>query len=185
MTTTTAVDVIRSNARDAYEWLETIVGDVTPEQAAWRPPGTANTIASTYAHIVINTDVDLMRHFHKREPLFARDGWVTRLALSEQAPDDWETYHDIDWPLLHEYGQEVHRQMLQLVDALTQDELDRKFQMMPVELGIWSGMDVYNLHSGRNVWMHGGEIACLKGLQGRKGYMGFLAEHLRPNETPA
>jgi hypothetical protein len=37
-------------------------------------------------------------------------------------------------------------------------------------LGEWDGIDVSRLTVGRHVWMHGGEIACLKGLQGAAGY---------------
>jgi hypothetical protein len=51
-------------------------------------------------------------------------------------------------------------------------ELDRKFQMIPERLGIWTGLDVLDLHCGKHIRMHGGEIACLKGLQGAKGYLG-------------
>jgi hypothetical protein len=37
-------------------------------------------------------------------------------------------------------------------------------------LGMWTGRDIYRLHGWNHVRMHGGEIACLKGLQGAKGY---------------
>lgn len=104
---------------------------------------------------------------------------MERLGLTELFPDDWPEDVQFDWELLHQYGRRATKQVLQLVDAITQDDLDRTFQMKPVELGIWSGLDVYRLHTGGHIWMHGGEIACLKGLQGRQGYTGFLPEHLR------
>ena len=174
-----AVDVIRSEAKDSYEWLERIVSDVSPEQAAWRPPGKANSIAATYAHTIISADVDLTRHFHGRVPLVTTEGWVARLGLNELFPDEWPADAEIDWELLHQYGHEVQRHVLQLVNSLTQADLDRRFQMVPTSLGMWSGMDVYSLRAGRHIWMHGGEIACLKGIQGMQGYVGFMPEHLR------
>ena len=35
-----------------------------------------------------------------------------------------------------------------------------------------TGMDVFDLHCNKHIRMHGGEIACVKGLQGARGYLG-------------
>lgn len=42
--------------------------------------------------------------------------------------------------------------------------------MSRADLGEWQGRDLYVLHGWRHVYMRGGEIACLKGLQGATGY---------------
>ncbi len=66
-----------------------------------------------------------------------------------------------------------------LLGALTMDDLNRSFEMMatdagePTSLGMWRGIDIYQLHGFRHITMHGGEIACLKGLQGLDGYRPF------------
>ena len=167
-----AAGVFRLEVSHAYAWLESIVKDVTPEQVAWSPPGTANSIAVNYAHIVVNTDVDVTRYFHGKTPLVEADGWIERLGLNPKKLDDMDATIGIDWTLLHEYGLLVAKQIQEQADALTQAELDRSFQMIPESLGIWKGYDIYTLHGGRHVWMHGGEIACIKGLQGLRGYRG-------------
>jgi len=167
-----AVDAIRHEARDSYEWLERIVSDVSPEQAGWSPPGSANSIAVNYAHIVVNTDVDVTRYFHGKTPLLEAGGWIERLGLNPRKLDDMDATIGLDWTLLHEYGLLVQQQIQEQADALTQADLDRSFQMIPESLGIWKGYDIYALHIGRHVWMHGGEIACIKGLQGLRGYRG-------------
>jgi hypothetical protein len=164
-----AVSLIRHEASEAYAWLENIVSDVSPEQARWRPPGTANSIAPTYAHIMIWSDVDLMRHFHGREPLLAGE-WGKRLGRNESDPGEFDVGREFDWSELRAYGRAVHDQTLRLVDELRDEELQRSFQMMPKELGVWKGIDVYLLHGSMHVRMHGGELACLKGLQGGDGY---------------
>ena len=41
----------------------------------------------------------------------------------------------------------------------------------------WKKIDVYYLHGGSHVYMHGGEIACLKGLQGAEGYRQFSGRY--------
>jgi hypothetical protein len=74
------IDFVRRETTLAWTWLETTVSDVTPEQANWLPPGTANSIGATYIHL-------------------------------------------------------------------------------------------YRLHGWSHVFQHGGEIACLKGLQGATGYV--------------
>jgi hypothetical protein len=37
-------------------------------------------------------------------------------------------------------------------------------------LGVWDGRDLLELHGIDHPRIHGGEIACLKGLQGRVGW---------------
>lgn len=167
-----ALDLLRHETKKAYAWLETNVGDISHEQANWRPAGTANSIAATYAHTVISADVDLNRHFHGRESIIAGD-WGARVGLGETFPDDWISSGDIRWEQLHQYGREVQRCVEQLVDSLTMADLERRFQMVPTSLSVWKGIDVYTLHGWGHVKMHGGEIACLKGLQGGQGYRNF------------
>ncbi len=60
-------------------------------------------------------------------------------------------------------------------------DLERIFEMFatddgrPKSLGIWKGIDIHSLHGWNHIKMHGGEIACLKGLQGIEGYRPFNA----------
>jgi len=170
-----AIELLRWQCRRTYEWLELTVSDVTPEQARWRPPGMANSIAANYAHAVIWADVDIMRHFHSRDPLLAV--WGAKLGVMEDAaqpgsliPDEWGA--EFDWTVLREYGRAVRDSVERLVDELNPAELERRFQMQPVRLGMWTGLDVYDLHVNHHIRLHGGEIACLKGLQGARGYLG-------------
>ena len=43
MGTATEVDVLRRQARKAWNWFEETVADVTAEEANWWPPGNANS----------------------------------------------------------------------------------------------------------------------------------------------
>ncbi len=165
-----ALEVVRTETKFAYAWLEDIVKDITPEQATWEPWGTANTIAATYAHLMIWADVDLMRNFHGRPPLLAGD-WGSLLGHSPSSPDEWAHEGDYDWDMVRRYGHEVQAQVWKLVDELTVEDLERRVPLAGSSLGDWSGIDVYTLHGWRHLGMHGGEIACLKGLQGLTGYL--------------
>ena len=167
----TLLDELRNEARNSYEWLESIVSDVSAEQASWKPPGRANTIASTYAHIVRNADEDLNEHLFQR-PRLNEGAWHGRTGLpSENNSVEFEPDVEIDWDALRDYGRAVHAFVLDTLDSLTEDDLRRSVPMPTPHQPVWDGIEVVRLTVGRHVWMHGGEIACLKGLQGEKGYV--------------
>jgi hypothetical protein len=55
------------------------------------------------------------------------------------------------------------------LERLTPELLAREVDMTPFGLGIWTGLDIYNLHV-HHPRIHGGEIACIKGLLGASGW---------------
>lgn len=163
--------------RSAWDWLETTVSDVTDEQANWWPSGTANSIGATYLHVVINPDVEINRLLHGNVPII-ESGWHGDVGQSVSYDpdrfDDWNRGVTVQWERLHAYGRAVHTWLVDSLDELTEGDLDRPVDMTRSGLGIWKGHDLYILHGFSHVYMHGGEIACLKGLQGAKGYLGGL-----------
>jgi hypothetical protein len=172
-----ALDFLGEQVRMAWDWLETTVSDVTSEQANWWPPGTANSIGATYLHVVINPDVEINRLLYGRAPIIESD-WHNDVGqgvrYDREHFDDWERGVTVDWERLHSYGQAVHAWLVGSLAKLTQDDLERPVDMSRSGLGMWKGHDLYVLHGFSHVYMHGGEIACLKGLQGAKGYLGGL-----------
>ena len=164
---TTVLDEFRWQARNAFDWLERIVEDITPEQALWQPPGRTNTIAETYAHIVRNVDEDVNQRLFRR-PRLNEGPWRGRTGLAEGI-DDFEQ-RSIEWPQLREYGRAITAFIVETVDALTEDDLRRPADLSTPDIGQWYGIDIMRLSVGHHVRMHGGEIACIKGLQGAKGY---------------
>ncbi len=167
----TLLDEFRWEARTSYDWLETIVADVTRGQAAWVPPGRANTIAATYAHIVYNADEDL-NHWLFRRPKLIDTTWKSRAGISIPPGGgfDWETFGEIDWPALREYGRMIREFVISTIDSLTEEDLERATNLSTQDIAQWHGIDIVRLTVGHHIRMHGGEIACLKGLQGTKGY---------------
>jgi hypothetical protein len=167
----TLLDEFRWQARTSNGWLESIVRDVTSEQAAWRPPGRANTIAGTYAHIVRNQDEDL-NHWLFRRPMICETEWKGRAGLP--GTDDFAPDAVFDWPALRAYGRAMGEFVIRTVDALTDEDLERTTELSTADIETWHGLDIVRLTVGHHIRMHGGEIACLKGLQGTKGYLGGL-----------
>jgi|ERR1700681_3302430 len=172
---TNALEFLREQVVSAWDWLETTVSDVTGEQANWWPPGSANSIGATYLHVVIYPDVEINRLLYGRVPIIEAD-WDGDVGQgSNYDPnrfDDWVRGVRVQWERLHDYGRSVHAWLVGSLDALTQNDLERPVDMSRSGLGMWQGHDLYVLHGFRHVYMHGGEIACLKGLQGAKGYLG-------------
>lgn len=164
------LDEFRWQARTSYEWLESIVSDVTPEMAGWQPPGRANTIAATYAHIVRNADEDLNQRLFRR-PMLNEGLWRDRMGLPP-GRTEWEPGVAIDWEALHNYGRAISAFVVETVDAMTEADLEMVADLSTPDIEVWHGIDIVRLTVGHHVRLHGGEIACLKGLQGAKGYLG-------------
>src|SRR3989442_13084137 len=83
--TVEASAILRANLADAHWLLEEVVGGLTDEQTHWAPPGTANTIAATYAHVVASEDV-FVHETLQRGATPARGGWRGRDGVSLPAP---------------------------------------------------------------------------------------------------
>lgn len=170
-----AIELLRSQIRESYDWLELTVSDITQEQANWRPPGLANSIGSTYAHLMITADAGFNSQLYGGMPVMATK-FRGEVGLSEMphAAGGWHDWNalTVDWARLNEYGRAVRACVERHLDALSPADLMLRVDMRPHGLGIWKGLDIYDLHGIKHVRLHGGEIACLKGLQGVRGYLG-------------
>lgn len=167
------VQVIRRQAAQAWGWFEGTVHNVTAAEANWWPPGTANSIGTTYLHVVINTDVEITRLIHHRAPLIETDwhGDVGQgVPYDPEQFDRWERDIAVEWGKLREYGRAVHHAFLESLESLTAEQLDQPVDMSRSGLGTWQGRDLYELHGSNHPHIHGGEIAALKGLQGGTGW---------------
>ncbi len=169
-----AIGLLRYQVRDTYAWLEMTVEDVSAEQANWRPPGTANSIGAVYAHTIIAADSGLSTQIHGAMPAMATD-YRGQVGLSEMPPfgrdwGEWARRLHVDWALLRRYGRDVRKRVERYIDSATDAQLDMPIDMTPAGLGIWQGLDLFNLHGINHIRIHGGEIACLKGLQGGRGW---------------
>ncbi len=168
-----AVDLLRYQIKETYAWLEMTLSDITGEQANWQPPGVANPIGATYAHLVITADAGFNSQLHGSMPIMATQ-FKGQVGLSQMphAAGGWRDWGRlvVDWEALREYGRAVETCIDGYLDSLCASELALRVDMTAHDLGIWKGIDIYNLHGISHPRLHGGEIACLKGLQGRPGW---------------
>ena len=168
-----AIELLYHQVRETYAWLEMTVGDVSGEQANWHPPGTANSICSSYAHLMITADAGFNSQLHGGMPIMATE-FRGQIGLSEMphAAGGWNDWArlTVDWDALREYGRAVGECVERYLGSVSSAELDQRVDMTAYGLGVWKGIDIYNLHGIGHPRLHGGEIACLKGLQGVKGW---------------
>ncbi len=166
------VSLLREQLKQAHELLEGTMQDVTGEQAQWAPPGEANPLGATYAHLVMGEDVMLNGRVKGAAPLLATT-WAGKIGLSEPYPqsgswDEWARRVQIDLPALQEYAKAVYAATDECMASLNTDELARELDLSVLgkQTVAWFLGNIMVSHANN----HCGEISCLKGLQGAKGY---------------
>jgi hypothetical protein len=177
-----AATLLRDQLRHAHQLLDGAVDDVTPEQAQWLPEGTANPLGATYAHVLFGEDA-FIAMLGGREPLFA-DGWMGRTGVSEAPPladpgampplaqawQDWGRQVRVDLPALRDYGAAVQQASDAYLAALSEGDLDQAIDLSAAGFGEQSLAWLLSEGLVGHVRAHLGEIVCLKGLQGGRGF---------------
>jgi hypothetical protein len=169
-----APTLLRKQITAAHGWLEGTMADVTADQADWQPPGKANPLGASYAHAILSEDMIVNGMLRGATPLYAGE-WADKTGQSELHPtEDWSHYADwtrtvrLDLEAARAYAQAVYAATDDYLAGLTADDLDRQADLFgtgPTPLGELLG----NFVAGHCQQMMG-EISCLKGLQGAKGY---------------
>jgi hypothetical protein len=167
--------LLKEQLEAAHAVMEITMADVTPEQAAWIPPGKTNALGPTYAHTVLSEDF-WINGTVRGAPLLALTEFAERAGISEPPPapgeswEEWGRRVTIDIAPLREYARAVYRNSTEYIASLSEDDLDRAVDLARLGLGSRSVGWVLGNISVAHVHTHCGEAACLKGLQGGKGY---------------
>ena len=172
-----ATTLLRDQLKQAHELLETTMADVTAEQAQWLPPGVATPLGASYAHAVMAEDMIINGMLRGGAPLLGGE-WAGRAGLSEPSPrffgPEWAGYAawtrrvQVDLPALRAYAQAVYAASDAYLAGLPPADLDRELPLPGMDHATlaWALSMMVIAHSNNLC----GEIACLKGLQGAKGY---------------
>jgi hypothetical protein len=170
---TAVVDLLRAQFKGAHDVLEATMQDVTATMAHWSPPGVANPLGATYGHVVAAEDAILNGMAEGAAPLIA-SSWAGKTGLSEMPPlggswSEWGRRVQVDLPTTRAYGQAVYADTDAYLASLTDADLGRTVDLSAMGLG-QQGLGWLLSLMINNVTWHTGEISCLKGLQGAKGY---------------
>lgn len=148
------------------------MGGVTPQQAHWTPPGTANPIAATYVHAIASEDLAINMVLKAGSPLYASE-WAEKTGISEVQPlttAEWARRVRIDIPATRGYAQAVHAATDTYLATLTDEDLARVLDLTSFGLGQMTVGTVLNRMVLGHIDNMTGEISVLKGIQGAKGY---------------
>lgn len=172
----TAVNILLEQLKEAHQWLEGTMEGVTDEVAAFMPPGKANPIAGTYAHVVMSEDFFVHGLLQGKKPLMEAS-WKDKTGASELQPTEWEKAYPawlkavkIDVAKIRAYAKAVYEESETYLASLTDSDLEREIDMSMFGMGkrktgsIIGGMIIGH---ARDIM---GEISVLKGIQGLKGY---------------
>jgi hypothetical protein len=157
--------------------LERTVSDLDQDALDWQPSGTANPIGATLAHVIVSEDMVANALLAGRPPLL-RTSFAERTGLSEPMPmpgPDWADYGAwarrlrVDLPALLAYGQATWAATDDFLASKVTADLDGDLDLSVVGQGhrtlAWAVLHMLVGHCDQIT----GEIACLKGLQGRGG----------------
>jgi hypothetical protein len=168
-----AVELLRAQFKAAHDVLEGTMEGVTADQAHWSPPGVSNPLGATYAHVLTSEDGIFNAAIQGGQPLMAST-WAGKVGLSEMPPmgfawDEWGRQVQVDLVALKEYGQAVYASTDAYLGTLADSDLGQEVDLSAMGLGKFTLGQLSSLMLSNVNW-HTGEIACLKGLQGLKGY---------------
>lgn len=171
----TAASLFKQQAKDARDFLEQTISDVTQEDATRIPDGTALSIGANYAHVVTSQDMGLAM-LKGTAPLMATT-WAGRSGLSEPPPfgpgssiREWSLRAKVDLAALRQYAAAVYEASDDYFESMTEPDFTRPVDLSALGLGEQPASFVMLAGWVNNVNMHCGEISCLKGLRGSKGY---------------
>ena len=172
---------LRQLMKDVNGLLAATMADVTTEQAHWVPPGAAMPIGAHYAHVVLSQDGAVNGMLKGSVPLFAT-AWAGKTGVSELPPgpdpgkpgfpdfSDWSRRVKVDLEAMRKYAKAVFAATDEFLESLSPGDLERPVDLSAIGLGTSTmGSLIHNGIVG-NGFTHCGEISCLKGLQGRRGY---------------
>lgn len=173
---TLSVKILVQQLHASHDVLEQTMEGVTDEVAHFMPPGTANPIAGTYAHVVFSEDMFLHGFLMKSSPLFETT-FKDRTGASELQPSEWQVAYPkwlrevrLDVKKFREYAKAVFEETEAYVATLSDEDLEKDIDMSAFGMEPKKTYDfIANLLSG-HIYPIMGEIAVLKGIQGLKGY---------------
>lgn len=173
---TLAIQILLGQLKAAHSALEQTMEGVTDEVAHFMPPGKANPIAGTYAHVVFSEDIFIHSFLMKEKPLMETT-FKDKTGASEIHPTDWAVAYPkwlkevkVDMKKFREYAKVVFAESEAYVASLTDADLEKDVDMSAFGMEKKKVYDfIANLISG-HIYPIMGEISVLKGIQGLKGY---------------
>lgn len=167
-----AVTLLQQQIKSTHEIVQGTVADLTAEQAHWTPAGKAMSVAPLFVHLASGEDM-FLNMMTGRQPL-ASGPYANKTGASEPHPmggyEEWARRVKVDLPQLNEYVRAVFKNTEEYVATLKPEDLDREIDLTNAGMGKMSLGAFITMTSVIHPSNHIGEISCLKGMQGARGY---------------
>lgn len=167
-----AVTLLADQVRQTHQVVEGTIADLTSEQVAWKPAGKANAIAPLLIHLAAAEDMFLPMMTGRQG--LAMGAYAGKTGASEPHPmggyEEWARRVTVDLPQTQEYIRAVFRNTEEYVSGLKPEDLDKELDLSAAGMGKMSLGAFITMTSVMHPSNHVGEISCMKGLQGAKGY---------------
>jgi hypothetical protein len=170
-----AIALLREQIKGAHDIMEGTMADVTQPQMDWTPPGLANPLGATYGHYLFTEDW-VIQTLMKGGPSLLETAWAGKHGMVAPHPTDWAQYPAwtrsarVDLATVREYGQAVYEATDAYLATLKPEDLSQIRDLSGMGMGptpiSWI-LSTFLLAHANNM---AGEISCLKGIQGAKGY---------------
>ena len=171
----TAVTMLGEQIGFVHGTLEQTLNDVNAEVAHAPSGGLARSIGSYYAHILLSEDLAVQAVLQGQAPLFAA-AFAGKTGFDEPAPADpaqWMKYASSagsDVASSRDYAQAVYAATDAYLASLSDADLAEELDLSSFGFGNQKRSWVLSTFVLTNCAWHTGEIACLKGNHGLKGY---------------
>jgi hypothetical protein len=148
---------------------DAVLNAITNEQFNWTPPGTGNSISSTFIHLLSSEDRSFQATLQGKPRIWESEGWAEKIGVVETpgVANGWEPVKGKSLTLLSllGYEQSVRAATEAYLENLTSQELDRKITVNGRERLVADVISGTVIH----IMLHTGEMDAVKGMMGIKG----------------
>mgnify|MGYP001104908383 CR=1 FL=1 len=152
------LELLQYSLDTAFDILGFVTADLTQEQTDWKPPGVASSIGSIMSHI--NAYVN----FFVREVCI---GKKYEIFTSPLPPEVMMKAVQVDILDMHERTKNLRKLTSEWLSTLTPEDLEVEVESNIGTINVGQMIEAYIIW---HINVHCGEISCLKGCQGAKGY---------------
>jgi hypothetical protein len=160
---------IRMQIAAAWRTSDEAISGLTDELVNWAPPGVANPISATLAHIIGGEDRFVQTVLQGKPRIWDTQSWGEKIGVDvlPSPGAGWDDYRgkkaSID--AFKAYQQVVRAATSAYLESLSAEELERRVSFADREASVADMLVFLVIH----ITEHSGEVAALKGVQGIKG----------------
>ena len=104
-----ANEMIRDSIQFSVGLLASMAKGMSSDQLHWNPPGTAHSVAATYAHAALSSDYQIHSLFEGGTPRFETD-WAGRTGVNNPSALqtlEWAQSIQVDMPQFQKYAEAI------------------------------------------------------------------------------